>query len=592
MPTKWGTKRWGTFRWGDAESLSAELTALLDRKDGLIPHRRITWKLDAGDQDLTNYFLNVSAVSQEKERAPDRVAAGDATLTFSNTSGVFTDTSTTSILYGINYHNRDIVIEIGLELSDGSVEYIKVATMKVRATNLSSDKSRFTIRVYDLVRRLLTETVNRKPESMMPVANAGNTGNGKCSDIDIMPFVNVSQNWTLTCTLGGGSATFSVVGSVSGNIGTATIGTEFLNATSGGVKFTVRGGDVNFVIGDIFTFSTVKMMEFATTNPVKIIWSILTGYNWDTNIAEDWVARTPQLDHTLTAANVDLNYTAFATAVANSTFDIKGFVAWDKDLVAAIEEIILHFLGAVNVDAEGRLYIKIWRPDMSQTRVFADTKKNMSMSMLRDTQDMINWVSFKYRKSNTWPWSDADEENALDGLYVSKDAASYTNFKQWFTLNLKTTWYNEAGDHVSFPAVRLIERYAAPPRRFSFKTGLDGLDTELGDIIGVSDSGLGYSVFPVEIMKKDGDYAAKPAAVSFEAEDTGTGGTKWCFLGSSADEGDGVSPQASDYNNATVGDKMFCYLSQTGGSGGAGPDYFLFGATLALLCLGQSMGMI
>ena len=327
MARKWGTSRWGTFRWGG----SAEFTALLDRKDGLLPRRRITWKLDAADVDLTQYFLGASAVSQEKERSPDRIAAGDATLNFSNAGGLFTDTNTASFLYNVNYHNRNIVIEVGLELASGTVEYMKVATMKVRSINLSSDKSRVTIRVYDLIRRLLTETVNRKPESTVAVANAANVGNGTCSDVDVKPFVNVSQTWTLNCTLAGASATFSVVGSVSGNIGTATVGTEFLNATTGGIKVTVRSGSVNFALDDKFTFSTVKMMEFNVVNPIKIIWSVMTGTNYDTGADEDWKTRTPQLDGTRTSANVDLNYAAFASAVDNSTFDIKGFVPWDFD---------------------------------------------------------------------------------------------------------------------------------------------------------------------------------------------------------------------------------------------------------------------
>ncbi len=588
MARKWGTSLWGTFRWG----VSQEFTELLDRKDGLHPHRRITWELDAGDVDLTSYFLNASAVASEKERAPDRVSAGDATLTFSNAGNLFTDMNTSSFLYGVNYHNRNIVIEIGLEVADGSIEYMKVATMKVRSINLSSDKSRATIRVYDLIRRLLTETVNRKPESMVVVAGGANVGDGTCSDIDVKPFVNVTQTWTLTCTLGGANATFSVVGSVSGNIGTATAGTEFSNAATGGIKFTVQGGTVNFAIGDAFTFSTVKMMEFNVVNPVKIIWSVLTGYNYDTGVAEDWLTRTPQLDSTRSGANVDINYQAFAAAVANSTFDLKGFVPWDYELVVFIEEIIFHFLGSVHVDAAGRLYVKIWRPEIGGTRTFADTKKNVKMSLLRDVQDMINWVSVRYRKSDVWPWTDANESDALDGLYVAKNQDSYDDFGQWFTLNMETRWYNEAFDQVSFPATRLVDKYSVPPRRFNFTTGIDGVDTEPGDIVLVTDEKLGYTNHPVEIMKKDGDYAARPVSVGFEAEDTGTAGTNWCFLGSSADEGDGASPPAADFANASEADKVFAYCSQTGGSGGAGPDYHLFGAAVALLYIGQSLGML
>ncbi|MBS3927810.1 MAG: hypothetical protein KGZ65_04380 [Sphingomonadales bacterium] len=583
-PQKWGTSRWGTFLWGGSNS--AALTELLDRKDGLHVHRRIIWELDAADQNITPYFLSASSVYQEKERSPDRVAAGDATLTFSNYNDAFTETDSSSFLYNVNYHNRNVTIEVGLELDDGTIEYVKVATMKVRSITLSSDKSRVTIRIYDLIRRLLTETINRKPEAAVAVAGGSNVGNGTCSDVDVKPFVNVSQTWAVTCTLGGGTgvATFSVVGSVSGNIGTLTDGTEFSNATTGGIKLSIRGGTINWVIGDVFTFSTFKMMEYNVVNPVKILWSLLTGVNWDTGLNEDWKARTPQLDGTLNSANVDLNYGGFASAVDNATFDIKGFVPWDYDLVKVIEEIMMHFLGSINVDSNGRLYVKIWRPELGLVRTFADTKKNRSMSLTRDTQDMINWVNVKYRKADSWPWSNEREEDTLDGVYVAKNQDSYDDFGQWFTLNLETRWYNAAADQASFPATRLVDKYAIPPRRFTFKTGLDGLETQIGDVIGVTDEKLGYTDYQVEVMRKDGDYAARPAAIVFEAEDTGTAGVKWVFLGSTDDEGDDASPQATSFLTATDADKQFCYLSQTGGSGSTGPDYYLFSLLACLLC--------
>ena len=583
MSRNWGISYWNTFKWGG----SAEFDTLLDRKDGLHPKRRITLKLAAGDVDLTSYFISASSVYQEKERAPDRISAGDATLVFSNASDLFTETNTAGFLYNKIYHNKDIVFEVGLELISGSVEYIKITTMKVKGITFSSDNSRVTIRVYDSIRRLLTETINRKPESMVPTAGASNVGNGKCSDIDIRPFITVAENWTLTCTLGGGdsTATFSVVGSIAGNIGTATSGTEFLNATTGGIKLTIRVGTINWAIDDAFTFSTVKMMEFDVVDPIKIIWSILTGKNFDTGASEGWLDRTPQLSGTLNSSNVDLNYDSFVLAAANTTFDIKGFVPWDQDLVKILEEIILHMLGAINVDSSGRISVKVWKPGLIEQREFSDTKKNVTMSMTRDTQDMINWVNIRYRKNDVWPWTDDEDDDLLDGLIVDKNQDSYDDYGQWFSLNLKTRWYNANGTHVTYPSARLTDKYSTPPRRFNWKTGLDGLQTEIGDIVSITDDKLGFDSYAVEVMKKEGNYTSKPAAITFEAEDTGTQNVNWAFIGSSSDEGDGLSPQAATFLTATDTDKQFCYISQTGGSGSTGPDYYIFTALIALSSL-------
>ena len=575
MATKWGVARWGTFRWGG----SVEFSALLDRKDGVHPRRRITLKLDSGDVDLTPYLISASAVYQEKERAPDRMAAGDATMVFSNYNGAFTETNTSSLLYNKKYHNRNIVFELGIELASGTVEYIKVSTMKIRSVSFSVNNSRVTFRVYDQVRRLLTETLNRRPDTMIPVAGAANVGNGKCSEIDIRPFVNVAQSWTLTCTLGGGdsTATFSVVGSVSGNIGTATSGTEFLNATTGGIKFTINTGATVWSLNDAFTFSTVKMMEFNVVNPVKILWSILTGTNFDTGAAEAWQDRTPQLNSTRNSSNPDLLYDAFSIAATNLTFTMKGFVPWDSDLVKIAENIVLHFLGSLNVDGVGRLYVKSFKPGLADTpsRTFSDVKKNITMSLTRDLNDMVNWVNFRYRKKDIWPWDDDEGDSLLDGLLIQKSQTSFDDYDQWFTLNLKSFWYHASAAHVSFAAQRIVDKYGTPPNVFRARTGLDGIDVEIGDIVSVTDAKLGYTDYQVEVVKKEGAYEKPPILVDLALDDTLTAGFTWAFLGSLSNEGDGLSPQAATWDTATTANKLFCYIGQTAGGAGT-PLFYLF----------------
>lgn len=587
MPQKWGQGRWGTFRWAG----SNEFQRLLDQKTGVTVKRKLTLELDEGDVDLTAYLKSASAVYQEKERSPDRLAAGDCTITLRNTNQAFCENVSTSLIYGKIYHNKNIVLQVGVDLSNGTTEYLTVATMKVRSLRVSTDGATATMRVYDQVRRLLTETVNRLPSTMVAAAGGSNVGNGKFSEVDVKPFVNVAQNWTVTCTLGGddGVATFSVVGSVSGNIGTATSGTEFRNATTGGIQFTVSAGDVDWVIGDVFTFTTVKMMEFDTVNPVKIMWSILTGTNFDTGSAEAWQDRTPQLNSTRNSTNPDLNYDAFSAAADIVDMPLKGFIPWDYDLTRALEELVMHFLGSLNVDQAGRLYVKAYRPELTTVRVFADTKKNSALAVVRDTQDMVNWVNVKYRATDAWPWSNENEDETLDGVYVSKSQDSYDDYGQWFTLNLKSRWYNASADHVTYCATRLVEKYRVPPRKFEWRTGLDGIQEEVGSVVAVTDSVQNFEDYPVEVIRKEGDYTAKPVKVFFEGEDTGTVGTDWAFLGSTADEGDGESPQASSFLTATDADKRFCYLSQTGGSGGGGPDYYLFGA---LLCAARLMATL
>ncbi len=91
-----------------------------------------------------------------------------------------------------------------------------------------------------------------------PEAGEDNIGNGTCSAVVVDDLVTLTEDWTLTCTAtatDGGE--FSVAGSVSGNVGTAEVGSEYADAL-GRVTFTISDGSTDFELGDSFTFTTVR----------------------------------------------------------------------------------------------------------------------------------------------------------------------------------------------------------------------------------------------------------------------------------------------------------------------------------------------
>ncbi len=89
-----------------------------------------------------------------------------------------------------------------------------------------------------------------------PVAGE-NIGGGTCGTVSVQDDYTLTENWTLTCTAEG-AGTFSVVGSVSGNVGDATVGVEFQYPEDETymVKFTIADGSPDFAENDSFTFST------------------------------------------------------------------------------------------------------------------------------------------------------------------------------------------------------------------------------------------------------------------------------------------------------------------------------------------------
>jgi len=83
-----------------------------------------------------------------------------------------------------------------------------------------------------------------------------NTGGGDVTGVsaeDDAP----TETWTLTCTTGGATGIFFVVGSVSGAQANATVGTPYDN---GIVAFTINDGTPDFIIGDDFEFTVTKVM--------------------------------------------------------------------------------------------------------------------------------------------------------------------------------------------------------------------------------------------------------------------------------------------------------------------------------------------
>ena len=100
------------------------------------------------------------------------------------------------------------------------------------------------------------------------IAQTG-TGNGTLTLID--PVIGaVTQTWTLACTAGGPTGTFSVTGSVSGALANATVGTSYSNAQIG---FLISDGAADFVIGDQFVFTVTASTMISGERWVQDRWT-------------------------------------------------------------------------------------------------------------------------------------------------------------------------------------------------------------------------------------------------------------------------------------------------------------------------------
>jgi hypothetical protein len=138
----------------------------------------------------------------------------------------------------------------------------------------------------------------------------------------------VNENWTFLCTTAGGNgvAQFSLTGSVSGSLGTVTVGTPYYvtNPTGGvytaaGNKFSMFGienGGVNYHINDAFTFSVVS-----NNLPVGQRWQELRYIPGIPNISDNLL---------LSARNPAINTALGAVVAYESVFRGPGLAAADN----------------------------------------------------------------------------------------------------------------------------------------------------------------------------------------------------------------------------------------------------------------------
>ena len=558
--------------------VSPAFLAAMDQQQGSTPRSKFEF-IDKSNNvtDISDHYLSGANFEQVRQRAVAEIQAGQFDVIFTNHDDKFSEYVNTSLLYNLDYHGARIRVSAGFLLPDGTLEYAPQCTLFIDALKTDPQQSTVTFSCRDVLGFIMDHKLHAHPATEIPVPDSGNVGDGVITGVAKLPFVTVNENWTLTCTGGGtdGVATFSVVGSVAGSIGPATSGTEFVS-TGHGLRFTIKAGATDWSVGDKFTFSTSQHPEWNNVNAGKIIWSILTGYNWDTNTQENFHALVFNFDHTQSDANTDIDYDAFATVIAIidslAVFNIKGFIGYDADAVTLLQNLIVMFLGSIYSGNDGRILMTTYVPAFTPNfRTFADTQKIIQLDYFRQIDEVINHVSVTYQASDSWPWS--NQSLALDGSYVEEDSVSVADrglYSQDFTI----PWYSTSGDHVQDFTSKLISRYKDPPLEIEFQTGMDGLLTNMGDRVLINDTKSGFSGVIGEVTRVVKQFDQLPSSIQFRVRKDGTTNTVFGVIGSTADEGDGISPQSDNYDTASTSDKQFAYFSKVGS--GADPQYFVF----------------
>jgi hypothetical protein len=557
---------------------SPSFNAEMDRKRGTTPRTKIEF-IDKDDNvtDVTDHYDSGANFEQVRERAPDEIQAGQLDIVFINHDNMFSEYDPTSLLYNLDYHGAKIRVSEGFLLPDGTLEYEVQGVVFIDQLVTDPLVSRITFRCRDQMWRIMDQKLHARPDSEIPVPDAGNVGDGVVTGMAKLPFTTINQNWTLTCTTPGTDdiGQFSVVGSVSGSIGPAVSGTEFIHLGTG-LRFTIRAGPTDWTLLDKFTFSTAQHPEWVEMNAGKIVWSILTGYDWDTNTVEPFAASVFNMDHTKSDANIDLDYEAFSTAITAidfiDVFNLTGYIPYDSDAVELLQSLIVVFLGSLYTGSDGRIKMSLYIPPFTPSfREFSDADKIMSLTYSRGIDEVINHVVVNYKGSNIWDWSNTTSE--LDGHFVDRDITSVANRGQLSQV-FNIPWYTASGDHVQDFASKLISRFKDPPLNIEFVTGMDALETEIGDRVIVTDIKLALDQVYGEVTRLVKQFDTQPASITVQVRHDATSNALVGALGSEIDEGDGLSPQSDNYDTSSATDKAFAYFSKVGSA--AQPQYFAY----------------
>ena len=194
----------------------------------------------------------------------------------------------------------------------------------------------------------------------------------------------------------------------------------------------------------------------------------------------------------------------------------------------------------------------------------------MALGYIRSIDEVINSVVVQFKGADSWDFSGVGV--TFNATFIERDTVSIGLFGE-FTLEVSSKWHSVNGNHVENFAQRIIGKFGVPPLNIDFKTGLDGLRSQIGDVIEVTDEKYGFDGLQGEISKIEKTIDEDPKEIKIRLRKDDDLGILWAFFGSDVDEGDGISPQSLTFGGATDADKRFCYIDL---SDVAGIDYRMF----------------
>ncbi len=255
----------------------------------------------------------------------------------------------------------------------------------------------------DLLNKL--DTFLKKGHALEIVYGGSNMGNGEITNL-IGGASSVLETFALTCTATApNGGTFSVVGSVSGNLGNATVGVAFSHAK---VNFTITDGSTDCALNDTITF--------VMTPP----WEQKRGV-----ANSEYIWRAPGNDG---ASNIYVGAIYYSDAVADYyNLRLGGFTGYDNAAVFASQP------GAVT-----RTHLPLWNQNM--TYWFIGSGRRVIVLVKVSTVYVAAYLGFisPYGSPGEFPYPIAVGGSMA---FAAEPAASSTSWR----------WSNATDENRAFP---------------------------------------------------------------------------------------------------------------------------------------------
>lgn len=104
------------------------------------PYKYVTINISSeGAVDITDYVINISSIDRGSPNEPGSVSqirAGDASIIVSNSDGYFSPEEPTSIFYGKDYYDAEIIVYAGFYLDDNNIEVTSQAVVLLERVEL------------------------------------------------------------------------------------------------------------------------------------------------------------------------------------------------------------------------------------------------------------------------------------------------------------------------------------------------------------------------------------------------------------------------------------------------------------------------